>query len=270
MNQTNPDGTETYPEGTPELSDLEPLPGDFPPRDHDTLVAKLARIAGEMDYVQKTGRNQAQNYSFAKEGDFKAKAKPLLAREEIHMGCTVDLQGVPIHIGDSKAGTPQWLTTVELTATFRYRSAEISCSAIGQGVDPGDKGVYKAMTGALKYIFATSFQVETGDDPENANDVDGGMAPKAPQAPASAPQQPQATPRPAAPHAASQGAPGGGFPPFSNEQWLTELNAQQIRLGLDTLLRVAEKFECPGGPALMPADKQRRYIGYLKKIEPKG
>jgi len=266
MNQTNPDGTETYPEGTPELSDLEPLPGDFPPHDHDTLVAKLARIAGEMDYVQKTGFNDHQKYKFAKEGDFKAKAKPLLAREEIHMGCTVDLQGVPIHIGDSKTGTPQWLTTVELTATFRYRSAEISCSAIGQGVDPGDKGVYKAMTGALKYIFATSFQVETGDDPENANEVDAGMASKAPQAPAQAPQQPQATPRPAAPPAASQ----VGFQPLSNDDWLIALNNQQKRLGLDTLLRVAEKFECPGGPALMPVDKQRRYLSYLAKIEPKG
>lgn len=37
---------------------------------------------------------------------------------------------------------------------------------VGEGTDKGDKAIYKAMTGALKYYFADNFIVATGDDPE--------------------------------------------------------------------------------------------------------
>ena len=37
----------------------------------------------------------------------------------------------------------------------------------GAGEDKGDKAIYKAITGALKYILTTSFLIPTGDDPEN-------------------------------------------------------------------------------------------------------
>lgn len=36
----------------------------------------------------------------------------------------------------------------------------------GEGIDKGDKAGYKAYTGALKYYFADTFMVATGDDPE--------------------------------------------------------------------------------------------------------
>lgn len=36
----------------------------------------------------------------------------------------------------------------------------------GEGYDKGDKGLYKAYTGALKYYLANTFMVATGDDPE--------------------------------------------------------------------------------------------------------
>ena len=36
----------------------------------------------------------------------------------------------------------------------------------GEGMDKGDKGGYKAYTGALKYYLANTFMVATGDDPE--------------------------------------------------------------------------------------------------------
>ena len=46
-------------------------------------------------------------------------------------------------------------------------------TAVGCGNDRarngtvGDKGVYKAITGANKYLLFKLFQIETGDDPEN-------------------------------------------------------------------------------------------------------
>ena len=42
---------------------------------------------------------------------------------------------------------------------------EITAKVAGEGLDPGDKAPYKAMTGALKYALLQSFLLATGDDP---------------------------------------------------------------------------------------------------------
>jgi hypothetical protein len=44
--------------------------------------------------------------------------------------------------------------------------------AFGQAADNGDKALYKAMTGAVKYWLYKTFLVSTGDDPEQGNDMD--------------------------------------------------------------------------------------------------
>ena len=41
-----------------------------------------------------------------------------------------------------------------------------SSTFYGEGFDKGDKGLYKAYTGAVKYYLANTFLVATGDDPE--------------------------------------------------------------------------------------------------------
>jgi len=37
---------------------------------------------------------------------------------------------------------------------------------IGEGMDTGDKAIYKAITGAQKYVLMKTFLIPTGDDPE--------------------------------------------------------------------------------------------------------
>src|ERR1700738_467768 len=49
----------------------------------------------------------------------------------------------------------------------RDTAEEITVKVAGEGRDPGDKGPYKAMTGALKYALLQSFLLATGDDPED-------------------------------------------------------------------------------------------------------
>ena len=52
---------------------------------------------------------------------------------------------------------------------------EKSFDLLGDGSDPDDKGVYKAIAGAQKYALMKTFLVETGDDPERD---DAGPPPK--------------------------------------------------------------------------------------------
>lgn len=47
----------------------------------------------------------------------------------------------------------------------------------GEGMDKGDKGGYKAYTGALKYYLANTFMVATGDDPETESQEGAKTAP---------------------------------------------------------------------------------------------
>lgn len=75
---------------------------------------------------------------------------------------------------------------------------------IGSGEDKGDKAIYKAITGAIKYALTSSFLIPTGDDPENEPQskpqTQGFQRPQAKAQPAQVrpaeqqPQQPQAQP----------------------------------------------------------------------------
>ncbi len=60
------------------------------------------------------------------------------------------------------------------TLVLSYRFYDIATgeyiegSMEGDGADSGDKGVYKAITGAIKYIMTSTFLIPTNDDPEVA------------------------------------------------------------------------------------------------------
>lgn len=55
---------------------------------------------------------------------------------------------------------------VEFTLTDVETGYSETSVFYGEGFDKGDKGLYKAYTGALKYYLANTFMVATGDDPE--------------------------------------------------------------------------------------------------------
>lgn len=55
---------------------------------------------------------------------------------------------------------------VDFTLTDVETGFSETSSFYGEGFDKGDKGIYKAYTGALKYYLANTFMVATGDDPE--------------------------------------------------------------------------------------------------------
>jgi len=61
-----------------------------------------------------------------------------------------------------------WLTTVKLEVRFVDADSgeQYTSYFYGDGYDKTDKGLYKAITGALKYALLKTFLVATGDDPE--------------------------------------------------------------------------------------------------------
>ena len=139
-----------------------------------TLVAKLAEIMGEMRHIKKEGFNEKQKYRFVRETDVAEKASELLAARGIWIHQTIISEKMrPLYT--TASGAQMWLTKVKIAFKFMDGTTgeETEPQVFpGYGADTGDKGVYKAMTGAEKYFLLKSFLVSTGDDPEADEKVD--------------------------------------------------------------------------------------------------
>lgn len=127
-----------------------------------TLVQKLHVIWQEMpDYVKKDGKNTHFHYTYLSERKIKETIAPLFKKAGIMFRINVtDATVTPV-------GSMQ-LTTAKMEYVFVdvATGEEIKGTFIGQGTDSGDKGIYKAVTGAIKYIMMSMFLIPSGDDPE--------------------------------------------------------------------------------------------------------
>lgn len=147
-----------------------------------TLAARLASIAKDIGWIEKGGTNDAQKYKFVQESDVVAKLKPALAEAGVIVVPTHRL--ISVVPFTTARGSQQFLTTIESTFSFTDGAEFINVQTIGQGADTGDKGVYKAMTGAKKYALLQAFLLATGDDPEIARDDERSETAKRSQKPA--------------------------------------------------------------------------------------
>lgn len=122
-----------------------------------SLVTKLVSVMKEVDRVPKNGRNEFHGYNYALEADIVDAVRGKLA----------DL-GVFISTSIQSAARQGELTQVTTTHTFHDAETgeTLALSGYGQGLDRGDKGGYKAITGAIKYFLLKNFLIATGDDPE--------------------------------------------------------------------------------------------------------
>jgi len=127
------------------------------------LAAKLAKIAGTLGNIPKRGWNPNQRYKFAQETDLVAAIRPYLSAAGILITFSqTDHEILARQNPDAKG----LLTRVRLHWTVTDGKESIEGDMDGYGMDAGDKGIYKAITGAKKYTLMTLFLVDTGDDPE--------------------------------------------------------------------------------------------------------
>lgn len=121
----------------------------------------------EISHVPKNGRNNFHGYDYATEQDMLNAVRIKLAGEKIFI--SVKINKVEIKDFQNKKGETELLTTIMTTHTFHdgETGESLECTSAGQGTDKGDKGIYKAITGATKYFISKNFLIPTGDDPES-------------------------------------------------------------------------------------------------------
>jgi hypothetical protein len=129
------------------------------------IAGALHEVMTKVSYVQKSGKNAFHGYKYAGEADLLDKLRPAMLEAGLLL--------IP-SITDVSPIDEHGVTTVRMEYMLMHKDGEVwphKIGAAGQGGDRnkngvGDKGLYKAITGANKYLLFKLFQIETGDDPE--------------------------------------------------------------------------------------------------------
>lgn len=137
------------------------------------LAGKLAEIMGEMGQIKREGKNEYFKYAYFTEGQLMAEIKGRLAKRGIFLMTSIisaDSKPIPTKTPDR----PDQLVSMVTEHTFidSETGETLTGRGFGMGCDPGDKGAYKAFTGAVKYFLSKCFLVTDAADPEGDNATD--------------------------------------------------------------------------------------------------
>ena len=141
-----------------------------------SLNRKKGLVAAALHIIAKDGNNQAQNFKYATHTSLISALKPLLAEQGLvlHSTCV----GSKTQIIEKPDGRKQFLSEVQmLYHLIDIETGEYDESTFfGQALDTGDKAIYKAYTGPLKYYILQNLLIATGDAKDNEVETDEEMA----------------------------------------------------------------------------------------------
>lgn len=129
------------------------------------ITKALHEVMSKVSYVQKGQTNSFHKYKYAGEADLLAVLRPAMMEAGLLL--------IPSAVSQSPVDA-YGNTQVVMEYTLAHKDGDVwphPIRALGCGNDKnsggvGDKGTYKAITGANKYLLFKLFQIETGDDPE--------------------------------------------------------------------------------------------------------
>ena len=141
----------------------KPIPQQEGNNNMATLYKKILKVIAEAKRVPKSGYNNFHKYNYATESDLVESIRPILAEAKLAFFSNV--------LDQFREGE---FTKVQME--FMLMDTETGCTIKstywGEGQDKGDKGLYKAYTGAEKYFLMKTFLIATGDDPEGDTTAD--------------------------------------------------------------------------------------------------
>jgi len=133
-----------------------------------TIYKKIAEVRKEIkEWMSKGWKNKEMWYSYFSDDQISEKFRNLFDEHGICFVYSSEITGCR-EISPTRSWTKQFVTDVLVNYKFVDIDtwSMIEWTACWSWNDTGDKWVYKAITGAVKYIFMKTFQISTGDDPE--------------------------------------------------------------------------------------------------------
>jgi hypothetical protein len=117
----------------------------------------------ERGILPKQGFNSFDKYKYFSELQYKELFTELFTKHGLEL--TASEVDSSMFVGSEKQPNGRQVK-IMFTLTDTETGFSESSVTSGEGMDKGDKGIYKAQTGALKYYLSVTFMVATGDDPE--------------------------------------------------------------------------------------------------------
>jgi hypothetical protein len=138
------------------------------PKARAMLYKKIADVTAAVSRIPKNGENTFHRYKYATESDITDGLRDLLQKHGLAFlpPSVIAWERSETTKKDGNRGDD--LTRVQLQFGLACTETGEVFSAMfwGEGQDGGDKGFYKAYTGAVKYFLMKTFLIATGDDPE--------------------------------------------------------------------------------------------------------
>jgi len=133
------------------------------------IYQKLIEVSKAIEYLEKDKSNKMQGYKYLSE----AKVKEVIKKQFEVQGIVFNYSTTEVReyeISPTSKGTKQFLTVAK--GVYHFIDIDNPVEMVngiwfGTGSDTGDKGLYKAITGGIKYVLNTNFLIPSGDDPEN-------------------------------------------------------------------------------------------------------
>jgi len=130
------------------------------------LTKAITAMRTQLHPVQKSGRNDFHRYSYAKLEDYIATISPALIENKLSIVTSV-AEVTMLAPRPSKGDKMENVALVKIAMRLIHTSGEwLEVESFGEGQDPADKSIYKAITGARKYGIASMLGLATTDDPE--------------------------------------------------------------------------------------------------------
>lgn len=135
----------------------------------DKIMPAIVAARGEMRFVAKGGNNTFDKYNYARLDNYMRVVEDPLEKNKLFIVTSADSCS-QLDPRTTKSGGSEFVVRLTLTMRVVHESGQwMEISIIGDGQDRGDKGIYKANTGARKYGYAMLFGLTTSDDPEETS-----------------------------------------------------------------------------------------------------
>lgn len=124
---------------------------------------QVRKLLNEKGILPRDKNNDFDHYKYFSEAGYKRLFTELFSKVGLELQSTVvDVERFTVEGKQSNGRFVTMSFNLYDIDTGWFETSQI----YGEGFDKGDKALYKAYTGALKYYLADTFMVATGDEPE--------------------------------------------------------------------------------------------------------
>ncbi len=150
-----------------ELVSLSEQPGIRTSEDVDKLLAAKIAVQKEVTEIPKNGFNKDNGYWYSTHADILGVLRPLLLTNNLDPVFS-EMEDV-VH-GSFQSPRGKAMRSIQITVVLRLYHISgqwLESRCVAESADWGDKGVWKAKTGAMKYLLKYMFNLATADaEPE--------------------------------------------------------------------------------------------------------